>query len=1601
MASAKKKMKRMAGVAGVTLALLGTGTVPMPAGLPSILGPSVACAQSAPKAGRAHSALTSAIEAHLRGDYDQAADLLGQAQAGMADLSASEQKDLTTYLKRNSDAITGRRDGADKIRLAEVALQEGRNADALDLLKKAQLQRDYLANEDRVKFNQLGERLRSGATAQSADSAKVARSKMQQARSMLARANFDAAEQLVREVDALNVKFAPGEDNPRHLREEIARDRTDAKFLLGAARAAFDRNELDRADALAMAADKAAGSFTFTLASDSPSKLRKEIVAARAKSTKTTVTSKSTPKPSGTEEQSVTKVEEIKKDSATTRPTTAPVTGDKDSGKQSMASQVQDPRVLLRLAREKLDAGNYDEATQLAKQAKTLGHGHWKLLEDTPDQVLRDIDKARVQKDKDEAAKMLAEGRRKLEEHDFAAAKKAAYQAQKLHGTYAFYESGDRPQKLLDDVEVAEAKWKQTKQAPVAVVKNDLKPKTEKTEVIKQVDNRTPATTGTQPAPEVSPYGGAPRKLETTKVDTTIDMTLPPLKGADSKQQPAPIVIDAKQRAQQLMGEARQMQNAGKLLEARAKLLEAQKLNASFTVEEENPATVLLQLNSLAYRKMVTLMDHAEECAKSGLSDPAKCRQAEQGLTDARVLAVGFGLDTTAVDHKTAWLKQVTGKTAMQPTEMTLPATGTVAQGTRLLDHARDELRRGDTASARKITEEIYKNDLNARAEAEKLLRSIDQEEYNQRRLAQCKNFDAALKAYYGKDYAFAGKILATIDTHLLDQDRQTKLKDIMMSPQMQTKVVQTAHSQDSQTQAGMARATDQPGEDLLKQAQAIREIEFQKLRSEVNTTQSKAIERFQVGDRDQALEMLSDLSTRLSQNTELSAEKITLLKRPVDDRIQKFRTLKAQMELAEERDNSVKAAKDHVAKAAMARENKDKKVAELMAQYEVLFRDNKSVEAMRVAQLAVDLDPDNVAATAALRMAKLQNRMAINKEIKEHNEDWWLESQDSLYRHPDVNDAHMVHIDANVSKENRNRKYADGILTGKKSAIEKEIEYRLLQPVNLKFTDTPLEKVLEDLRTWQNINIFLDKQALQEAGINPAQPMSATLEGISLKSALNLILGQSHLTHVIQNEVLVVTTETHARGKLVQKIYPVADLVTPVRDAINPNTGWNGTNAVPTTATLTGSVGATPMVGPQGLTGGTMVSTPTTPTNGTSVTKQNASGTIESTLIELITHTVGQGTWAESGGHGTIDYFPLGMALVINQTPDIQEQVADLLTALRRLQDLEVAVEIRFITIAEGFFERIGIDFNMNIKTDSNTTKFEPMLTSGQFKPAGFVNDFSPKGFLAGLTPAGSFTSDLDIPIRTSSFAAAAPPPFGGFSGGVPNGGLDVGLAFLSDIQVFLFMEAVQGDQRTNVTQAPKLMMFNGQTATLTVTETQNFVTGVNVQVINGNVTFQPNITPTSTGGIFLSITPVVSADRRFVRLSLSPTITNLASAIVPLFPVVVPIIPQFDGGIVGVPVSFTQFIQTPVTSAVNVTTTVTVPDGGTVLLGGLKRLSEGRNESGPPVLSKIPYLNRLFRNVGYAREAESLMMMVTPRIIITEEEELKATGVAGGPPS
>jgi len=437
---------------------------------------------------------------------------------------------------------------------------------------------------------------------------------------------------------------------------------------------------------------------------------------------------------------------------------------------------------------------------------------------------------------------------------------------------------------------------------------------------------------------------------------------------------------------------------------------------------------------------------------------------------------------------------------------------------------------------------------------------------------------------------------------------------------------------------------------------------------------------------------------------------------------------------------------------------------------------------------------------------------------------------------------------------------------------------------------------------------------------------------------------------------------------------------------------------------------GVSPYQGSFAMANGATVSTPgsgagssfaTTPAAGAGYSQVQArpsGATIEDLLMSLIKSTIHPDSWSDVGGQGNIQYFPLGMALVVNQTQEVQEEVAALLQSLRRLQDLEVAIEMRLVSVSESFFERIGVDFDVNFKSPTSSTN-QINLVNGQFTPFGQVNSqFQGLKAITGLTPAGTLTPDLGIPVKNSSFDFSIP-PFGGYPGTLgADGGLSLGLAFLSDIQVFMFLEAAQGDRRMNIMQAPKLTVFNGQTANISINDFQFFLTGLNINVAGGQLIYTPNNQPFPLG-VTMQVTPVVSADRRFVRLNLTPNLTNLANANVPLIPVQIPVPQLLEGPATPRPSSANRSSskcssQQPTLTSISVNTTVNVPDGGTVLLGGLKTMSEGRNEFGPPILSKIPYLSRLFKNVSYGRDGQSLMIMVTPRIIINEEEEGIFTG-------
>lgn len=720
-------------------------------------------------------------------------------------------------------------------------------------------------------------------------------------------------------------------------------------------------------------------------------------------------------------------------------------------------------------------------------------------------------------------------------------------------------------------------------------------------------------------------------------------------------------------------------------------------------------------------------------------------------------------------------------------------------------------------------------------------------------------------------------------------------------------------------------------------------------------------------------------------------------------------------------------------------------KLALMVDEYNTLMREQRFEEAEVLAKRAQEMDPKN----------PLTNQLVLNsKLIRQHNfaKNNQLEKEGGFLKAMNSAEEAAVPFDDRTPIVFRKdwAQFSDGRRRWmekngpKRSERELEIQQQLQTPVSLHFDKAPLSEVLDYLGKVAAVNIHIDNRGLAEEGISYDQPVTIDLrKEIKLESALHLILQPLRLGYVIKDEVLKITSESMRGGECYAVTYNVADLVIPIPNfTTTRNTGMAA--ALNDALRQSNNLGAAP-----GFSGGASSPMPVMTAGSKDVTinpavmaQMSAStpGGMSSSmpmgfgpgglggagaadfdaLIELITQTVAPTTWEEVGGTGTIAPFETNLSLVVSQTQEVHEEIKDLLEQLRKLQDLQVTVEVRFITLNDNFFERIGVDFDFDINdnidrpfqifgqksgstgTDTGTTDSSTSTTSMDAN-GGVARDVQDRDtketVTVGMSAPGVFSADLDVPFRQGSFAMAVP-QFGGYD---PAAGASLGFAILSDIEAFFFIEAATGDRRSNVLQAPKVTLFNGQTANISDMSQTPFVMSV-IPVVGDFAAAQQPVVVVLSEGTFLSVQAIISADRRFVRLTVVPFFSQIGA--VHTF--------TFQGSSTTTQSSSQEGVQTtpndnskksnssttsssgttvqlPTYASLSVTTTVSVPDGGTVLLGGIKRLNEGRSEFGVPFLSTIPYINRLFKNVSIGRETQSLMMMVTPRIIIQEEEEEK----------
>lgn len=504
-----------------------------------------------------------------------------------------------------------------------------------------------------------------------------------------------------------------------------------------------------------------------------------------------------------------------------------------------------------------------------------------------------------------------------------------------------------------------------------------------------------------------------------------------------------------------------------------------------------------------------------------------------------------------------------------------------------------------------------------------------------------------------------------------------------------------------------------------------------------------------------------------------------------------------------------------------------------------------------------------------------------------------------------------------------------------------------------LRFDGVPFVDVIEFLRDTTQANIFVNWSAIEGAGIDKNTPITTRLKNVRFSKVLGLVLesaggGIIRLGYTIDDGVITISTQEDLARNVSIRNYDIRDLLVDIQDYDAPQ--------------------FTPSSGGEGGGGGDIFGTSTDDTGN----QEGERDTIVEQVTQLITDTIASDTWKINGGLiGAIQ--ELGGQLIVTQTPENQTAISQLLEKLRETRAIQVNVEARFLSVQRNFLEEVGVDFDFQFNVDYGNNPINGFNPDSDFSPILVrQNSVSQAGDRpTGFTNPGNLITGLGTNLGNESQTN--------------NYGLSTSVsAFLDDFRASLLLRAVQLGQNATTLTAPRVTLFNGQRAYLRVSTVQNYVSDLNPVVGTGTVGYDPQIDQLQSG-VVLSVQATVSADRRYVTLNVIPRMQRVIA------------LRQFAYA-TGQATTVTDagsedqvqtFVQLPEYEITELATTVSVPDRGTLLLGGQTLMGEVERESGVPVLSKIPFLKRLFTNRGTARDQQILLILIKPTIILQREIE------------
>lgn len=187
----------------------------------------------------------------------------------------------------------------------------------------------------------------------------------------------------------------------------------------------------------------------------------------------------------------------------------------------------------------------------------------------------------------------------------------------------------------------------------------------------------------------------------------------------------------------------------------------------------------------------------------------------------------------------------------------------------------------------------------------------------------------------------------------------------------------------------------------------------------------------------------------------------------------------------------------------------------------------------------------------------------------------------------------------------------------------------------------------------------------------------------------------------------------------------------------------------------------------------------------------------------------------------------------------------------------------------------------------------------------------------------------------------------------------------------------------KTEILSRPSILARNNQQATITIGQEVPLIQGVTYDSF-GN---QRNAIEYQSVGIILQVTPFITSDG-MVEMIVAPEVSSVSDSSVSFA----------TGGTNG-----TSSASAPIIDTRKADTVVVVPDGQTVVIGGLMMTTKVNTEKKVPILGDIPLLGLAFKHKIKEDAKKELLIFLTPRIVNrpsdlaaqTASERKKAQGV------